>query len=103
MFDAAGRFLNKFGRHGDGSGDHARPKGIATDRAGHVYVVDSLHHAMQVFDSKGVFLLNVGEQGRHPGEFWLPTGIYIAPDNHIYVADSYNQRVQVFRYVGGSS
>lgn len=103
QFDAGGRFLTKFGRLGDGSGDHARPKGIATDRAGHVYVVDALHHAVQVFDAGGAFLLNVGEHGRQPGEFWLPSGIYVAADNHIYVADSYNRRVQVFRYVGGAS
>jgi DNA-binding beta-propeller fold protein YncE len=98
-FDIGGRPLGQFGRMGDGSGDAARQKGVATDSQGHVYVVDSLFHAFQIFDSGGSFLLGVGARGGDPGEFWLPTGIFIDHEM-IYVADSYNSRVQVFRFSG---
>jgi hypothetical protein len=101
ILDEQGHFLGKFGRHGDGSGDIARHKGVATDSFGHVYVVDALLPALQVFRDDGQLLLSVGGMGRAPGEFWLPTGVFIGDDNMIYVADSYNQRVQMFRYVGG--
>jgi len=90
-----------FGRLGDATGLLSRPKGVATDSFGHVYVVDSLFHTLQVFDASGRFLLNLGGQGRSPGEFWLPTGIFIGEKDTIYVADSHNRRVQVFRYIGG--
>jgi sugar lactone lactonase YvrE len=86
---------------GDGGGDAPRQKGVATDRYGHVYLVDSLLHAVQIFDDAGQFLLSIGGLGQANGEFWLPTGIFIGRDDMIYVADTYNQRVQVFRYVGG--
>lgn len=99
-FDPDGRFLSVFGGPGDGAGDSARPKGVATDSAGHVYVVDALFHAFQIFDRAGQLLLGVGARGSGPGEFWLPTGISIERDE-ILVADSYNSRVQVFRYHGG--
>jgi hypothetical protein len=85
---------------GDGTGSFARPKGVAMDRYGHIYVVDGMHHAMQIFDRDGRLLLAVGEQGSGPGEFWLPSGIFVTHDNLIFIADAYNSRVQVFRYVG---
>ena len=78
-----------------------RQKGVATDRQGHVYVVDALFNALQIFDEGGRLLLSLGTLGRERGEFWLPTGIFVGEDDSIYVADSYNQRVQVFRYIGG--
>jgi DNA-binding beta-propeller fold protein YncE len=102
-FDAQGRFLAKFGRQGAGTGEAARPKGVAVDRYGHVYVVDALFNAVQIFDAAGRLLLPIGQIGRERGEFWLPTGIFIDRDSDlIYVADSYNRRVQVLRYVGGA-
>ena len=96
-------FLHAFGESGDQPGDFSRPKGIATDSHGHVYVIDALMHMLQIFDGQGELLLAVGGQGQGDGQFWLPNGIFITPDNMIFVADSYNKRVQVFRYVGPES
>jgi DNA-binding beta-propeller fold protein YncE len=87
---------------GDGSGDAPRQKGVSTDRIGHIYVADSLLHAVQIFDTSGRFLLSFGGLGQAPGEFWLPTGVFVDAENLIYVTDSYNRRVQVFKYVGAS-
>jgi hypothetical protein len=81
----------------------SRPKGVAMDRHGHVYVMDGMHHAMQIFDRGGRLLLAVGEQGQGPGQFWLPSGVFATADDLIFVADAYNRRVQVFRYVGNGS
>lgn len=92
--------LGTFGEAGDGTGSFARPKGIAMDQYGHIYVVDGIHHAVQIFDRVGRLLLAVGEQGSNPGEFWLPSGIFVTQENLIFVADAYNGRVQVFRYIG---
>ena len=101
VFDETGKVISVFGDHGDGSGNIARPKGIATDSFGHIYVVDALFHNVQVFNLNGDFLYSFGGQGREQGEFWLPVGIYIDQSNKIYVSDSYNSRIQIFQLEKG--
>jgi DNA-binding beta-propeller fold protein YncE len=102
--DAAGQgVLGVFGEAGDTSGSLSRPKGVAMDRDGHIYVVDGGHHALQIFDRQGQLLLALGEQGQGPGEFWLPSGVFATAGGLIFVADAFNQRVQVFRYEGDDS
>jgi DNA-binding beta-propeller fold protein YncE len=98
ILTAQGRSISAFGHLGDGSGDFNRPKGVAVDRDGHIYVVEGLHDVVQIFDQDGRFLLGFGEPGHGDGEFWLATGIAIANDR-IYVSDSSNRRVQVFEYL----
>ncbi len=99
LFDLEGKFLQSFGQAGQSSGYLSRPKGIAMDKTGHIYVVDGLLNNIQLFDEKGQLLMSLGEQGQLPGQFWLPTGIHINEQQKIYVADSHNRRVQVFRYI----
>jgi DNA-binding beta-propeller fold protein YncE len=93
-----GDFLRSFGQLGYQSGTLSRPKGIALDSDGNVYVVDALFETVQVFDSEGRLLYYFDSTGSEEENFVLPSGIYIGPRDRIYVADSYNQRVQVFRY-----
>jgi sugar lactone lactonase YvrE len=77
-----------------------RPKGIALDSEGHLYVVDGLWGKVQVFDQEGHLLYYFGNQGTDKGEFQLPSGLFIDRDDRIFVVDSYNRRVQVYRYFG---
>ena len=83
---------------GNQSGTLNRPKGIAADSDGNLYVVDALFETVQVFNTDGQLLYYFGSTGSKPGQFQLPAGISIDSRNIIYVADSYNRRVQVFRY-----
>ena len=80
-------------------GDMARPKGIAVDSDGHIYVVDAAFGNFQIFNREGRILLFVGQMGHQPGQFWLPTGMYINAQDRIYVSDSLNARIQVFQYI----
>jgi len=100
VFDLRGNFISQFGSNGDTSGHFARPKGVAVDGAGDVYVVDAVFDNFQIFSLSGQLLLNVGESGDGAGEFGLPSGIAIGTDGRIYVADAFNHRVQIFRYLG---
>ena len=86
-------------RPGDSPGHFGRPKGVAVDQAGHIYVADALFDNIQVFDISGRLLMVWGETGAEAGEFWLPEGIAVNQMNEILIADSYNQRVQVFKYL----
>lgn len=95
-----GHFLSEFGHHGDGSGDFAMPKGVAIDRWGIIYVVDTLFDNVQLFSRDGVFLLTIGGRGTGAGEFWMPSGIFIDNDDKLYVCDTYNKRIQIFKLYG---
>ena len=76
-----------------------KPKGIAVDSEGHIWVSDSLRNTIQVFDRQGRLLLIFGKIGTDRGEFNIPAGLFIDKKNRLYVADSYNYRVQMFQYL----
>ena len=99
IFSRDGVYLSGIAKEaGDASGDFSKPKGVAVDGDGHVYVADAMLDVIQIFDEQGRLLLVFGDKGSHPGEFWMPAGIFIGSDDTIYVADAYNYRVQTFRY-----
>ena len=95
------RYISSFGEHGNATGYFARPKGVAVDSQGNIYVADALFNAVQIFDREGNFLYYFGSQGRGREQFWMPSGIFIDSDDHIYVADSYNARIQIFQLKKG--
>jgi DNA-binding beta-propeller fold protein YncE len=99
VFDRNGKILSVFGKHGDGSGDMSKPKGISVDSEGHIYISDAHFDNVQIFDGNGEFLLDFGNTGSEEGQMILPAGIFIDGNDRIYVADSYNRRVQIFQYL----
>ena len=101
-FEGTGDLVGAFGEEGNGPGTFSRPKGVAEDRAGNIWVVDALFDNIQVFDSSGRLLLIVGRSGQEPGEFWSPAGIGMS-DGLVYVADTFNNRIQVLKNLGGGS
>ncbi|MCK4340663.1 MAG: 6-bladed beta-propeller [Phycisphaerae bacterium] len=88
-----------FGRKGDAAGDFARPRSVAVDSDGHIYVLDNQFENVQIFNGEGRLLMAFGRGGQGPGEFSLPSGITIDQQDRIWIADSYNRRVQVFQYL----
>jgi DNA-binding beta-propeller fold protein YncE len=102
VFDPDGRVLEVFGERGLYVGNLARPKGVAVDDEGNVYVVESFYDHLLVFDPSGRFLLPVGGTGHAPGQFYLPAGVWIDSRNRVYVADMFNGRVSIFQFLGGS-
>jgi DNA-binding beta-propeller fold protein YncE len=68
IFDADGKFLRTLGSQGDLPGQFARPKGIAVDREGRIFVVDAASQTCQIFDTEGRMLLSFGEPGGYPAE-----------------------------------
>ena len=77
-----------------------RPKGVAVDSEGDLYVVDGLWGTVQVFNRKGQLLYYFGSRGTGAGQFQLPAGLFIDRNDRVYVADSFNHRIQVFHYFG---
>ena len=99
LIDDAGEPTVVFGQKGDAAGDFARPRDVAIDSEGHIYVLDNQFENVQLFDRDGRLLMAFGRGGSGPGEFSLPSGITIDDRDRIWVADSYNHRVQVFQYL----
>ena len=98
-FDPDGRYLKTFGKHGDAFGMFDKPKGVALDTFGNVYVVDAAWSNVQIFNQKGQVLLFFGGRGRFPGLLFNPTGIATDRDNRIYVADAFNARVSIYQLI----
>lgn len=101
IFDADGKFIRAFGKHGDGPGYFAMPKGIAVDCDGHIWVTDSMQNRVQLYTQEGDLLMWMGnKQGVLPGTF---SGLqYIMIDNktnRVFTTETYPGRVQEFRYV----
>lgn len=73
-------------------------RGLALDKVGRIFAVDSINSVIRVFDQDGNYLFSFGSKGFDKGEFLFPTGIFIDGDNKIYVADWANNRIEVWGY-----
>lgn len=100
-FDSEGLATLSFGERGLYVGNLVRPKGVAADDEGNVYVVESMHDTLLVFDRQGRLLMSIGGTGQEVGRFFLPAGVWVDGRNRIFVADMFNGRVSVFQFLGG--
>ena len=100
IFDADGKFIRAFGKHGDGPGYFAMPKGVAVDCDGHIWVTDSMQNRVHLFTQEGDLLMWMGnQQGVLPGTFSGLQYIMIDKLNRVFTSEVYPGRVQMFRYV----
>ena len=94
VYDLDGNMLRTVGSYGTSVGQFARPKGIAVDRDGILYVVDSAFENVQMFDREGRTLMFFGGSYNGPGDMWLPAQVIIDYDNldyfRQYVDDSFD-------------
>jgi len=82
--DRDGHVLSSFGKMGDGFGQFGRPKGIADDNQGRIYVVDTAHQNVQVFSDKARLLTFFGDPGLPKGSMNMPVAIAVTTDNLDY-------------------
>jgi DNA-binding beta-propeller fold protein YncE len=99
IYDHEGNFLNKIGSYGKNLGQFARPKGIAVDREGILYVVDAAFENVQMFDKEGKLLMFFGGSYQGPGDMWLPAKVSISYEGleyfQKYVDDNYTLKYLV--------
>jgi len=95
-----GRIFNVIGERGLYVGNLTRPKGVALDSDGNLYVVESYYDHLLVFNQQGQLLLPIGGPGFASGRFFLPSGVWVDQHDRIYVADMLNGRVSIFQYIG---
>jgi DNA-binding beta-propeller fold protein YncE len=100
ILEPDGEPVSIISKQGDRPGELSRPRGIALDSEGHIYVSDAAFNNIQIFDQEGRHLLTFGGSGRGPGGFQFPSGLAFDAEDRLYVADQLNKRVQVFQYLG---
>jgi len=79
-FTHTGELLNVTGSFGVNEGQFIRPKGIAADLEGNIYVVDASFQNVQIFNKEGQLLLFFGGPTGDRGGLYLPTSIAISYD-----------------------
>lgn len=99
----SGEPIRSIGRRGRNVGNLVRPKGIALDSEGRLYVIESMHDHLLIFDRQGQFLLPIGGTGYASGNFYLPSGVAVDHRNRVYVADMFNGRVVTYVFLGGEA
>jgi DNA-binding beta-propeller fold protein YncE len=72
------------------------PQGVATDRTGHVFIVDTWNNRILKTDPLGRIQMQIGGSGR----FDNPQGIMIDNSNNIFVSDTGNNRICKFDFSG---
>ena len=78
--DRDGNFLLGYGRLGITVGEFGRPRGIAVDNEGYIYVVDAAAQHVQIFDDQFRIMMFFGAPGT-PGSLNIPAGITASSDN----------------------
>jgi hypothetical protein len=76
----------------------ARPKAIASDRDGRLYVTDAQRDAILVFSRVGEHLATIEGASAGPRPLVLPAGIAIT-DRLVFVSIGTAQRIEVFELV----
>lgn len=111
--DSNGRFLAVWGRNGGegssgrGPAQFTRPRGVAIDSAGHLFVADKNNNRVQEFGADGQFMRKWGRNGGDgsaglgSGEFNTPYSVAVDRSGQVYVADTGNNRIQAFSSNGG--
>jgi len=108
--DTAGNIYT-FGTAGTGNGQFNKPRGIAIDSQGYIYVVDSGNRRVQKLlcsnqrqvqqpQESCSFVRSFGTSGLNPGQFGFPTNLEFDSDKNLYVVDYSNSRVQKFNRNG---
>jgi sugar lactone lactonase YvrE len=92
--------LAPFGAQGTGNGQMQRPLGIATDRAGNVWMVDREGNRVEKFDEEGHYLSQFGSKGSGNGQLLEPSNIVRTAAGNLWVTDTGNHRVEEFNAAG---
>ncbi len=83
------------GKSGKEEGEFHGPQGIAFDRKGYLYIVDSGNNRIQKFSPQAKFVHSFGRSGNYEGELKNPTDVAIFK-NQIFVTDTGNNRIAIF-------
>ena len=80
-FSKDGKYIESWGKWGDGPGEFKTPHALAFDSQGRLFVADRGNNRLQIFDSEGKFIAEWKQFSRI-------SGLYISADDVLYAIDS---------------
>jgi len=86
-----------FGSLGHGAGQLSDPRGVAVDRQGNVYVVDTGNQRVVEFSQDGKQIRVIGGPGQDPGRFQEPVAAVVSPNDNLAVLDSADGWINLFK------
>ena len=92
----ADRTVEFFGQPGGSQGKFGVIAGIAADRSGNIYVVDTLKCVVMVFDQNFNFLHEFGYRTSKPGGLVAPKDVTVSGDGRLYVTQQAGRGVNVY-------
>lgn len=83
------------GEQGTGTGQLARPMGLAVGTDGTLYVAEEINSRISLFDAEGQYIAHFGGDPLGEVAFTRPNGVAVGPDGRLYIADTWNYRIVV--------
>lgn len=85
---------------GSEPGQFSRPRGLAADSKGNLYIADGGNGRIQKFDKNGKFLIEFGQNGTAETNLKDPNGVTVDADGNVYVVDVGTHRFTRFNAQG---
>lgn len=95
-YSPEGKRLGSFGRRGEGNGEFNFPTHLWVDKAGRLYVTDSLNFRVQIFSPDGAYESGFGRIGDSYHDLEKPKGLATDSDGNIYIVDAMQDTVKIF-------
>ncbi|MDZ7262453.1 MAG: NHL repeat-containing protein, partial [candidate division KSB1 bacterium] len=99
IFNTSMTSLGVYGLTEQGDQRLNKPRGIAANARGDVYVADTGNHRVVRLFNPGrslKFVGSIGRRGNKKGEFQAPRGVALDSRGNLYVSDTGNNRIQIF-------
>jgi sugar lactone lactonase YvrE/fibronectin type 3 domain-containing protein len=96
QFDLNGKFIRVFGQAGYSAGQFGRPKGLATDEAGRIWVSDGMANTIQIFSPDGEVKSAITGFDDPDLVLTSPGGMFVR-DGKFYLVTRLTCRVLVFQ------
>ncbi len=91
----SGQYLQVIARKGTNRGLVHRPKGIALDSQGRVWVADAYLGTLQAFSATGAFA-GIAVRNGEPIRLTTPTGIWVDEEDRLWVVEGFINQVSVW-------
>ena len=97
MIASNGKFIDRIGSEGKGSGHFEEPCGMCADRKGNILVTQRQNPRVQKFTSSGKFMSKFGQKTLRGSNLAEPWGVCISHSGEIYVSDWDKSCVHIFQ------
>lgn len=85
---------------GNGPGQLSKPRGLASDAKGNIFIADLGNARIEKYDADGKFLLTFGTSGDGEGQFKEPNGVAVDAAGNVWVVDAGGDKSKLAKFTG---